>query len=183
VVTPDIRVLPFRQILEDTPDGDFMRTFLFSAMLLGATASADEPATRVPAELRSCVSIKRNTERLACFDRAIEVLEGAGAKSAPDAPSAESSFGLFAQAPAQTDTDTRARSQVDVLEARVAAISAGADGSAIIVLDNDQSWRQISGSATLLLKVGDPVVIRRAALGSFQLSTPNGRSAKVKRVR
>jgi len=34
-----------------------------------------------------------------------------------------------------------------------------------------------------LLKVGDPIVIRRAALGSFQMTTPNGRSAKVKRLR
>jgi hypothetical protein len=160
-----------------------MRALLFSAMLLGTMATAGEPASRVPAELRSCVPIKRNTERLACFDRGIDALLEPDAKSASDAPSAESSFGLVAQTPAQTDTDTRGRSQIEVLEARVAAISAGADGSAIIVLDNDQHWRQISGSATLLLKAGDPVVIRRAALGSFQLSTPNGRSAKVKRVR
>jgi hypothetical protein len=160
-----------------------MRTIVFSALLLGATASAEEPATRVPAELRSCVSIKRNTERLACFDRGIDVLLGPDAKATRAAPSAESSFGLVAQTPAQTDSGTRGPSQIEVLEARVAALSAGADGSAIIVLDNDQSWRQISGSATLLLKVGDAVVIRRAALGSFQLSTPNGRAAKVKRVR
>jgi hypothetical protein len=160
-----------------------MRAFLFVAMWLGATATAGEPAARVPAELRSCVSIERNTERLACFDRGIRALLDPGASSAPDSPDAESSFGLFAQAPQHTDAGSAAGSQIEKLEARVAAISAGADGAAIIVLDNDQRWRQISGSATLLLKVGDPVVIRRAALGSFQLSTPNGRSAKVKRVR
>lgn len=159
-----------------------MRVFA-AAMLLGAAAMADEPSTRIPPELRSCVPIQRNTERLACFDRGIEALRGTAAKSAADAPSAESSFGLFAQAPTQADAEAPPRAQIEALEARVAAISAAADGSAIIVLDNAQSWRQISGSATLLLKVGDAIVIRRAALGSFQMSTPNGRSAKVKRVR
>jgi hypothetical protein len=160
-----------------------MRALVVGAMLLAAVATAEEPATRVPAQLRSCVAIKRNTERLACFDRGIDALLQSDAESAAGAPSAESSFGLFAQAPTQTNAGAPSRDQIEKLEARVAAISAAADGSAVIVLDNDQSWRQISGSATLLLKVGDPVVIRRSALGSFQLSTPNGRSAKVKRVR
>jgi hypothetical protein len=163
--------------------GILMRALVVGAMLLAAAATAGEPAARVPAPLRSCVAIKRNTERLACFDRGIEALLQPDAESAADVPSAESSFGLFAQAPVQTNGDAPSRDQLEKLEARVAAISATADGSAVIVLDNAQSWRQISGSATLLLKVGDPVVIRRSALGSFQLSTPNGRSAKVKRVR
>jgi hypothetical protein len=160
-----------------------MRALAIAATLLAAVATADEPAGRIPPQLRSCVAIQRNTERLACFDRAIVALRGPDADAADGAPGAESSFGLFAQAPAQPDADAAPRAQLEALEARVAAISAAADGSALIVLDNDQSWRQISGSATLLLKVGDAVVIRRAALGSFQMSTPNGRSAKVKRVR
>ncbi|MEO8061780.1 MAG: hypothetical protein ABI821_03430 [Pseudomonadota bacterium] len=162
-----------------------MRLPAFAAMLLAAAAiaSAEVSATRVPAELRSCVDIQRNTERLACFDRGIDALLQPEAKSAAGTPSAESSFGLFAQAPSQTNTDTPSRAQIESLEGRVVSISTASDGSALIVLDNAQSWRQISGSATLLLKVGDAVVIRRAALGSFQLSTPNGRSAKVKRVR
>ena len=159
-----------------------MRVFA-AAMLLGAAAMADEPPTRIPQELRSCVAIPRNTERLACFDRGIEALRGTDTTSAAATPSAESSFGLFAQAPAESNAATPSRAPLDALEARVAAITAGADGSAVIVLDNSQSWRQISGSATLLLKVGDPIVIRRAALGSFQMTTPNGRSAKVKRLR
>lgn len=159
-----------------------MRVFA-AAMLLATAAVADEPATRIPLELRSCVAIQRNTERLACFDRGIEALRGSDSKSAADTPSAESSFGLFAQAPSESNAGAPSRAQIEALEARVAAISTAADGSALIVLDNAQSWRQISGSATLLLKVGDPVVIRRAALGSFQMTTPNGRSAKVKRVR
>ena len=159
-----------------------MRALAVAAMLLGATATADESALRVPMELRSCVAIQRNTERLACFDRGIAALLEPGAKPAENPPGAESSFGLFAQAPVQAKSDAPARAQIEAMEARVTSIAVTAEGAAIIVLDNGQSWRQISGSATLLLKAGDPVVIRRAAMGSFQLSTPNGRSAKVKRL-
>jgi hypothetical protein len=159
-----------------------MRITAVVALLLAPIAGAAEPAANIPEQLRSCVAIKRNTERLACFDRGIRALsDSQGAQTGAAAPSAESSFGLFAQAPTATRGDTR--EEVETLEARVTQIDTAADGSALIVLDNAQSWRQISGSATLLLKVGDAVVIRRAALGSFQLATPNGRSAKVKRVR
>jgi hypothetical protein len=160
----------------------FMRASAVAAMLLAAGALAEEPDARIPAQLRSCVAIQRNTERLACFDRGIAALREPGASTAR-APSAESSFGLFAQAPTGANASDPAHAEIETLEARVASISAAADGSVIVALDNNQVWRQISGSATLLLKVGDEVVIRRAALGSFQLSTSNGRAAKVKRVR
>jgi hypothetical protein len=56
------------------------------------------------------------------------------------------------------------------------------DGSAVLTLDNGQVWRQLSGGQ-LLIKVGDEVEINRAALGSFQMKVPTGRTAKVKRVR
>jgi hypothetical protein len=55
------------------------------------------------------------------------------------------------------------------------------DGSLIVNLANGQRWKQISG-ADLLIKKGDTVTINRAALGSFQMVLPTGRSAKVKRV-
>lgn len=148
-----------------------MRMIAVAALLLAQVAGAAEPAANIPAQLRSCVAIKRNTERLACFDRGIRVLsETQGAQTGGAAPSAESSFGLFAQAPTAPQGD--ARDEVETLEARVTQIATSADGSALIVLDNDQSWRQISGSATLLLKVGDAVVIRRAALDRFSSRHP-----------
>jgi hypothetical protein len=157
-----------------------MRAYTFAALLLTAGASADEPETRIPSELRECVAIQRNTERLACFDRGIENLRAPGATTAAGA---ESSFGLFAQTPAPARAGDPPRAEIESLEARVTSIAAAADGSAVLALDNGQSWRQIGSNASLLLKVGDTVVIRRAALGSFQLSTPTGRAAKVKRVR
>lgn len=142
--------------------------------------AAERPSGKLPAELRSCVAIERNTERLSCYDRGIAALLGAdGAK----APSAESSFGLVATTP-HVDLKRSEELPADVQKVggKVAAVATSNDGSAVVTLDNGQVWRQISGGQ-LLLKVGDEVEINRAALGSFQMKVPSGRSGKVKRVR
>ena len=120
-----------------TKPGIQMRSIAAAAMLLGTVATADEPAPRVPAELRNCIAIQRNTERLACFDRGINTLLDTGAKPAVSLPSAESSFGLFAQAPVQAKTDTP-RARKPKPWRRGSHRSSAADGSAIIVLDNNQ---------------------------------------------
>lgn len=150
-------------------------------ILCSASAMADDkPAGKLPAELRSCVAIERNTERLSCYDRGIAALLGAdGAK----APSAESSFGLVATTPhVDVKHSDAASGDVQKVAGKVSAVAVSNDGSAVVTLDNGQVWRQISGGQ-LLLKVGDDVEINRAALGSFQMKVPSGRSGKVKRVR
>ena len=68
------------------------------------------------------------------------------------------------------------------MEAKIVKLGNMADGSLFISLDNSQGWRQLN-ERELLLKVGDTVKITRGALGSFQLVAPNGRSAKVRRVK
>jgi hypothetical protein len=150
-------------------------------LLVGGAALADEPpASRIPVELRSCVGLERNTERLACFDRGIAALLGADGAAAP---SVESSFGLTASTP-RVDAIRNPELSEDITKvtSRVTAVAASNDGSAVVTLDNGQVWRQISGGQ-LLLKAGDEVEISRAALGSFQMKVPSGRSGKVKRVR
>lgn len=144
-----------------------------------ALAVADEKAVeKLPVELRSCVGIDRNTERLACFDRGVAaMLQGSDA-----APSAESMFGLVASS-SRTGTPREGRDDsVMAVRSKVTAVSASGGGDAIVTLDNGQVWRQISGTA-MLLKTGDEVTINRAALGSFQMVVPSGRNAKVKRIR
>jgi hypothetical protein len=150
-----------------------MRTLL-GLWTICAVALADEPSReKIPAELRGCVAIERNTERLACFDRGIAAILRADGV----APSTESSFGLVASTPQGGSGDTR---ELRSIRRRVATIQPSAGGE-LITLDNGQTWRQLSGGA-LLLKVGDEVEITRAALGSFQISVPSGRTAKVKRI-
>ena len=152
---------------------------LWSTLILscGVAAAQEKPQDRVPAELRSCVGIERNTERLACFDRGIAALTGAAGAVAP---SAESSFGLVASTP-RSDATRAAGDEMNGLRARVTALKTS-NGDELITLDNGQVWRQLSGGV-LLLKLGDEVEINRAALGSFQMKVPSGRTGKVKRVR
>jgi hypothetical protein len=143
-------------------------------------ASADEqpqPRERIPVELRGCVSIERNTERLACFDRGIAAIMGtAGAI----APSSESSFGLVASTPPAGTARGAPSEELRSVRGKVTALKI-ANGDQLITLDNGQTWRQLSGGM-LLLKVGDEVEITRAALGSFQMKVPSGRTGKVKRI-
>jgi hypothetical protein len=153
---------------------------LLPLMLVPAAWADEKPIEKIPPELRSCLSIERNTERLACFDRGAAVLLGT---TTSEAPSPESSFGMVASTPRANSVKVAdAPEDVKTVRGRVASVSEAADGASLITLDNGQAWRQISGGS-LLLRVGDEVEINRAALGSFQMIVPSGRSGKVKRVR
>ena len=144
-------------------------------------AYAQASADAIPTELQACASISRNSERLACFDRAIAVLS-AGKDSAGPAATPESSFGLLSspRAPPPKSTAAQAR-DLESLSSIVQGFGRADDGSLVVNLDNGQSWKQISGGDPLLRK-GDAVTINRAALGSFQMVVPSGRSMKVRRV-
>jgi hypothetical protein len=68
------------------------------------------------------------------------------------------------------------------ITARVKSLRTLDDGTLLIGLDNDQTWRQLS-AGSLVLAPGDEVTISRAAFGSFRLAAPSNRYARVKRVR
>ncbi len=142
----------------------------------GIAIAQAPPHEKLPAELRGCVSILRNTERLACFDRGIAAILGATGA----APSTESSFGLVANSPRAAASRDEAGEELRAVRGKVTALRTS-NGDEMITLDNGQTWRQLSGG-TLLLQVGDEVEITRAALGSFQIKVPSGRTGKVKRI-
>jgi hypothetical protein len=159
-----------------------MRRCLFAfVLMIGASAFAQDAPDRVPPELRACLSIQRNAERLSCFDRAIAMLAAGKEGSALVAATPEASFGLGAgirETPAKAEEGD---GDLQSVQSTVKGFARSADGSIVIRLENGQSWRQLSGTDTLL-KVGDNVTITRAALGSFQMKVPTGRSAKVRRI-
>lgn len=155
-----------------------------TVMLWSATCIADSPSNPLPETLRTCASIKRSSERLACYDRAVEQL--AAADGTPDATfkaSPEAMFGTTASKPQDASPTLPEREELSAVTARITNLTTDGEGMNVIELDNAQTWRQISGSKALLLKEGDAVTITRAALNSFRLSTPSGRTAKVKRIR
>jgi uncharacterized small protein (DUF1192 family) len=142
------------------------------ALAAALTIAADA----VPPALLSCASVKKNSERLACYDQTIERLSSDSASAAAPERSAEAMFGAPAPAVAVD------RQEVASVKARVTALRHDASGALLIDLDNGQQWRQTSGSGSPLLEVGNEVTITRAALNSFRMSTPTGRALKVKRV-
>lgn len=157
---------------------------LLPAFLLLAISCDAAAETAVPSELLTCSRIKKNSERLACYDEAVEYLrKPAGAA----APSAETSFGRITGATeasrnAAAERGSEPDDTLTSLTARIAAVSADAGGMSIVVLDNAQTWRQLTGSTHVVLTVGDEVTITRASLGSFLMSVPIGRPLRVRRV-
>lgn len=139
----------------------------------------------VPPELVACATVKRSAERLACYDQSMGRLLAGEVDSTHTAPAHESMFGAKTSlTPAtQPEQAPMQREELSSLTARITALHSDAEGRNIFELDNGQTWRQTSGSTVLLLKVGDVVTISRAALGSFRLATPTGRTAKVSRTR
>ena len=154
--------------------------FALAAMFLSGLAYA--AADTVPQVLRACASVKKNSERLACYDRGIEQLssDSAATASTPER-SAEAMFGASA-AHGSEPARTVEREELTSVSAHVTALSHDNTGALVIDLDNGQQWRQTSGSSSPLLEVGHEVTITRAALNSFRMSTPSGRALKVKRV-
>jgi hypothetical protein len=141
--------------------------------------AADEPTS----DLLACATLRNDSERLACYDRlAARLSPHASPAPAPDAAPARDMFGLSGRAPEKEPKKTIKRSALDSITARVTSLREGPRGGVLLELDNGQAWQELE-SANLLLKVGDAVHVSRAALGSFWLSTPSGRGARVRRVR
>jgi len=122
--------------------------------------------------------MRRDAERLACFDRAAAALE-AGKPAA--APSAENLFGSHADmsAPAATAEPQELRH----ITAKVSSLRRIADGMIQIELDNGQAWDQQESNVTLTVELGDEITISRGSLGTFRITDRRGRSARFKRVR
>jgi hypothetical protein len=155
-----------------------MRLHLPALLFFATVTAADTPST-VPPELLTCASISRNSERLACFDHALAALATGKSAGAPATP--ESSFGLLSSERAPPPKINTGGADLQSVSSTLLSFGRADDGSLVFILENGQRWKQISG-ADPLLKKGDVVTINRAALGSFQMVMPSGRSAKVRRI-
>ena len=157
------------------------RVALVATVVLGVIAARTQAADAVPAPLLACASVKKNSERLACYDQTVERLSSDSSDAAAPERSAEAMFGAHVAA-GGASTPAVEREELTSVSARVTALRQDASGALLIDLDNGQQWRQTSGSAAPLLEIGHEVTITRAALNSFRMSTPSGRALKVKRM-
>ena len=135
-------------------------------------------------DLARCAVIRADTERLACYDRLSVSVEAQSrtprADSTPHPKAAQpiddvQNFGLTKQQLHETPQGPEA------VAGTVKSISSGANGDVYVLLDNGQTWA--FADANFLLRAGDAVVIKRAALGSFLMTTPSRRTYHVRRIK
>jgi hypothetical protein len=140
------------------------------------------PAADVlPDRLKICVSLHRDSERLACFDRAMAEMQS-GAQEPPASP--EDMFGANSVInAAQGANQPTKREELKEISGVVTSLRHADDGMIIVDLDNGQSWRQQDQEVTLLIAAGDTVTVMRASLGTFRIADKRGRSARFRRVR
>lgn len=151
-------------------------------LAIALLALGDAGAADLPEAFKPCVNMRRDAERLACFDRAAAAIE-AGKPGAPGT-SPEDLFGTSADLgrPGAADSDSK-RDELKQISAAVASTRRSDDGMIVLTLDNGQVWRQQDGNVTLTIEAGDTVTVVRASLGTFRITDERGRSARFKRLR
>ena len=167
-------------------------TFILLAIGLAANAQASGQLASAE-EFLGCREVETERLRLECYngiaDRLVAELEAAVAPVALDAPKtpeaaateSENLFGKSAEGTSAIIAEAAGVEEVDEIVARVTRVVKDGRGRLVLVLDNQQRWRQVS-SERFKIKVGDEVVIRDAALGSFVLQQRSGgRKTKVRR--
>jgi len=149
---------------------------LWSAM----TAHGAEPL--LPAHIEACASLRKDSERLACYDKAVATIL-AGKTSTPP-PSAENMFGANGEvAGAAPGHQEIKREELKQISGKVTSLRHADDGMIVLELDNGQVWRQQDSGIVLMVNTGDQVTVVRASLGTFRITDKTGRFARFKRLR
>ncbi len=160
-----------------------------------ATLSVMQAFAQTPGTAAACAPIEDPTQRLSCYDRAAgrpaaphasvpvpaapaavapaPASAAAGTAAAPAAANPRS-FGLYtAEHPAPPPAPS-------TITGTVASLGTSASGRATVTLEGGQLWELADPDP--LLAAGDAVTIRRAALGSFEMTTPSKRTHRVRRL-
>jgi hypothetical protein len=158
---------------------------LMSIVVMGSLFACGycQAGNPLPEQLKACVSLKRDPERLACYDRAVGLIQSGSTAAA--APSAENMFGASSSIePAPRASDASGQGELKQINGRVTALHTTTEDKLIVLtLDSGQVWRQQDLDAHLTIDVGDSVSIARASLGTFRITDKRGHSARFKRVR
>jgi hypothetical protein len=162
--------------------------WLLAGMLVAVVAPHDANAQAVPIALRACAAERDDGARLACYDREMARALAAAPASAAAKPlvatlSPEERFGFRGELAREVEERAKVGSpDLEKLVSKISAVSRKPTGELIMTLDNGQVWIERAGTSAGV-KVGDVVSIRPASLGSFLMTGPSGRAARVSRIR
>lgn len=158
------------------------------AALLAATAPS-LAAPSVTDALARCAAIDAPTSRLACYDAAVGRPVGQTPLAEPPAPAA--AVAAAKPAPARTGDPhdfgltpvqrKEAPSGPESIHARIVGLGGDGGGHAVVTLDNGQAW--FVADTDPRLDVGQDVTIKRAALGSFLMTTADRHAYRVRRTK
>lgn len=162
------------------------------AVAMAPTASAQERMRSDPpdaiAALSRCLPLRSDPERLACLDSAARAIDAAidrGELLIVDrgqaAEARRDAFGTNA-APADILQADRAEERIDAIETTLTRASQAGDGRWTFVLADGSIWTQVDTDRVRITnRTGEPVRVRRAALGSYLLVVGRSGAVRVRR--
>lgn len=174
-----------------------MLTFICTGSLtLAATALAaddkEERLTRPPAiytELVACKNISDSQQRLSCYDEKVAALETAQTSKqvviADREQVKEARRGLFGLSLPRIKLFGGGKDEganINQIESTITSVRQLRGGKLILSLEDGATWQQTEVRTMRRPRKGDPIVIKRASLGSFTAKVKGGRSFKVKRI-
>ena len=148
---------------------------------------ASAPPPKIFSDVVQCRSIPDPAQRLACFDRSVGALAAAQASKdlyvADKDAMREARRGLFGfnLPKMRIFSDDDMEKQVDSIETTIAAAVQGQRGY-VFTLKDGARWRQTDGAYMDKPKIGSPIRIRRAALGSYFGSIGKNPGFRIERV-
>lgn len=156
-------------------------------MATPASAQADKDTPEAYAKLLECRGVADDAERLACFDVAVGRLETAKASDEVVIVSREQVeatkrglFGLKLPKIRLFGNDDEDET-IKELVSSVAAVARTPRGGWVVTLEDGAVWEQTDTTYVGRPKVGEEVVIRRAALGSYMAKIDGGIGFRVTR--
>lgn len=170
-----------------------------AALALAAPTSAaaqenDPPRSEALKKLVDCRSVGDPTERLACFDREVAAVDAAEAANELVVVDREQirktrrtlfgltlpDLGIFGGG----GDDDEEEEGVSRIESTIKNVARGSYGRWILTLEDGAVWAQ-TDDRTLPRwpKAGQPIVIKRAALGSFMANVNEQNGIRVERLR
>lgn len=175
------------QVIPMNARGRFGRLLLAAVLLTSLPVRADEP--------RRCAALADDRARLACYDSifgkpaAVPAPAGAATGTVAAAPAAATAanpaadFGLTEAAKRALEPEESRQRLPESISGTVAKVARQPAGELVLTLENGQVWTQLQVDVRARVAVGDPVTIKKAALGSYLLVTEDRYATRVRRVK
>lgn len=154
-----------------------------------AVARDKDEQLRVPAVYKAvvdCKAVADSSSRLACYDSAVAAMDAAQRSKdvvvTDRAAIREARRGLFGLSlPRIRLFGDGGDDEIKEINGKLTAVRSASDGMDVFVLEDGARWKQTDG-ATTYAKSGDPIRIRRTALGGYMANIKDGIGVRVIRL-